>query len=95
MDRLKARVYVAFGNLAIPSRRHVRMGRSLARQAFDTAQRAGDLTYAAFSCNFLLTELLAKGIRWPRCSAKPRPGSTSRIRRGSISWSRSSPHPSS
>ncbi len=61
MDRLKARVYVAFGNLAIPSRRHVRMGRSLARQAFDTAQRAGDLTYAAFSCNFLLTELLAKG----------------------------------
>ena len=58
MDRLKARVYVAFGNLAIPSKRHVRMGRSLARQAFDTAQRAGDLTYAAFSCNFLLTELL-------------------------------------
>ena len=61
MDRLKARVYVAFGNLAIPSKRHVQMGRSLARHAFDTAQRAGDLTYAAFSCNFLLTELLAKG----------------------------------
>ena len=36
------------------------MGRSLARQAFDTAQRAGDLTYAAFSCNFLLTELHAE-----------------------------------
>ena len=61
MDRLKARVYVAFGNLAIPSKRHVRTGRSLARHAFDTAQQAGDLTYAAFSCNFLLTELLAKG----------------------------------
>jgi PAS domain S-box-containing protein len=60
-DRLRARVYVAFGNLAIPSRRHLGVGSSLARHAFDMAQRAGDLTYAAFSCNSLLTELLAKG----------------------------------
>ena len=29
MDRLKARVYLAFGNLASPSMRHVRMGRPL------------------------------------------------------------------
>ncbi len=60
-DRLKARVYLAFGNLAKPSMRHVRMGRSLPRHAFDTAQQVGDLTYAAFSRNNLLTFLLASG----------------------------------
>jgi predicted ATPase/signal transduction histidine kinase/FixJ family two-component response regulator len=61
IDRLKARVYLAFGNLAKPSIRHVRMGRSLPRHAFDTAQQVGDLTYAAFSRNNLLTFLLASG----------------------------------
>ena len=55
MDRLKARVYLAFGNLAKPSPRHVRTGRPLARHAFETAQQVGDLTYAAISCNNLLT----------------------------------------
>ena len=54
MDRLKARVYLAFGNLANPPG-GMSMGRPLARHAFETAQQAGDLTYAAFSCNNLLT----------------------------------------
>ena len=59
--RLKARVYLAFGNLAKPSMRHHRTGRALARRAFDTALQAGDLTYAGFSCNNVLTQLLASG----------------------------------
>ena len=59
--RLKARVYLAFGNLAKPSMRHYRTGRALARHAFDTALQAGDLTYAGFSCNNVLTQLLASG----------------------------------
>ena len=37
MDRLKARVYLAFGNLAKPPLRHVRMGRPLARLAASRA----------------------------------------------------------
>jgi PAS domain S-box-containing protein len=61
MERLRARVYLAFGNLAKPSPRHDRAGRPFARHAFETAQQAGDLTYAAFSCNNLLTQLLAGG----------------------------------
>ena len=61
MERLRARVYLAFGNLAKPSARHVRTGRPLARHAFEIAQQAGDLTYAAISCNNLLTQLLASG----------------------------------
>jgi predicted ATPase/signal transduction histidine kinase len=61
MDRWKPRVYLAFGNLAKPSVRHFRSGQPLARYAFETAQRVGDLTYAAISCNNLITQLLASG----------------------------------
>jgi predicted ATPase/signal transduction histidine kinase len=61
MDRLKSRVYLAFGNLAKPSVRHARTGRPLARYAFETAQQVGDLTYAGISCNNVLTQLLASG----------------------------------
>ncbi|PZV33990.1 AAA family ATPase [Mesorhizobium kowhaii] len=61
MDRLKARVYLAFGNLAKSSPRHVRTGRALAGRVFDTAQQVGDLTYAVLSRNNLLTYLLAGG----------------------------------
>ena len=60
-QRLKARVYLAFGNLAKPSTRHYRTSCALARQAFNTALQAGDLTYAGFSCNNVLTQLLAGG----------------------------------
>ena len=49
------------GNLAKPSPRHARTGRTIARHAFEIAQQAGDLTYAAISCNNLLTQLLASG----------------------------------
>jgi PAS domain S-box-containing protein len=61
VDRLKARVYLAFGNLARPSTRHFPSGRPIARHAFDMALGVGDLTYAAFSCNNILTQLLAGG----------------------------------
>lgn len=61
VERLKARVYLAFGNLAKSSPRHFAAGRPIARHAFEAALRAGDLTYAAFSCNNVLTQLLATG----------------------------------
>jgi PAS domain S-box-containing protein len=61
MDRLKPRVYLAFGNLAKSSPRHVRTGRPLAERVFETAKQVGDLTYAVLSRNNLLTYLLASG----------------------------------
>ncbi|HTR14115.1 MAG TPA: AAA family ATPase [Roseiarcus sp.] len=61
MERLRARVYLAFGNLAKPSARHFRTAGLPARHAFEAAQQAGDLTYAAISCNNLLTQVLASG----------------------------------
>jgi tetratricopeptide (TPR) repeat protein len=61
LDRFKARVYMSFGNLVSPWTRHVRAGRPLVRRAFHTANEIGDLTFAAYSCNNLITNLLASG----------------------------------
>ncbi|SED35510.1 trifunctional serine/threonine-protein kinase/ATP-binding protein/sensor histidine kinase [Bradyrhizobium erythrophlei] len=59
--RYQARVYLRFGLCITPWTRHVNTGRSLIRRAFDAANRIGDLTFAAYSYNFLNTNLLAAG----------------------------------
>ena len=59
--RWKARVYLDFGNLITPWTKHLRGGVELVRRAFDEAAEAGDLTFAAYACNCLITLLLAKG----------------------------------
>ena len=65
LDRFKARVYMSFGNLINPWTKHVRGGRPLVRRAFNTANEIGDLTFAAYSCNNLITNLLASGEPLP------------------------------
>src|SRR5712675_316102 len=52
---------MTFGNFVMPWTRHVRTGRDLVRRAFDVANRFGDLTFGAYSCNNLITNLLAVG----------------------------------
>ena len=61
LQRYQARVYLRFGNCVMPWRRHVKTGRELVRRAFDAANRIGDLTFAAYSCYHLITNLLAAG----------------------------------
>ena len=61
LRRYQARTYMCFGNLVMPWTRHVRTGRDLVRRAFDAANKAGDLTFAAYSRNNLNTNLLAAG----------------------------------
>ena len=61
MHRYQARTYMCFGALITPWTRHVKTGRELVRRTFNAANRIGDLTYAAFSCNALNTNLLATG----------------------------------
>jgi PAS domain S-box-containing protein len=61
LHRFEARTYMSFGNLVIPWRQHVRTGRDLIRRAFDTANRIGDLTFAAYSWNSLIRNLIATG----------------------------------
>jgi signal transduction histidine kinase len=61
LHRYQARAYMSFGNLVIPWSRHIQTGRNLVRLAFDAANKIGDLTFAAYSCNNLNTNLLATG----------------------------------
>ena len=61
LDRFKARVYLCFANFVNPWARHVLSSREPQRRAFDAATQAGDLTFAAYSCNSLITNLLATG----------------------------------
>jgi PAS domain S-box-containing protein len=61
LHRYQARTYMCFGNLVTPWTRHVRTGRDLVRRAFEAANKAGDLTFAAYSRNNLNTNLLAAG----------------------------------
>jgi PAS domain S-box-containing protein len=65
LDSFEARVYMSFGNLVNPWTKHVRSGRPLIRRAFNTANEIGDLTFAAYSCNNLITNLLASGEPLP------------------------------
>ncbi len=61
LKRFRARIYALFGNIILPWKRHVRAGRDLIRRAFDAANEMGDLTWAAYSRNFLIANLLASG----------------------------------
>src|SRR5260370_1196715 len=61
LTRYQARTYMSFGDIVVPWTKHVRSGRDLVRRAFETASRAGDLTFSAYSCNHLVTNIIAAG----------------------------------
>ncbi|MBV8095109.1 MAG: PAS domain S-box protein, partial [Acetobacteraceae bacterium] len=61
LRRFQAATYMLFGAHLIPWTRHVRAGRDLLRRAFEIATKSGDLTFAAFSCGNLNSNLLAAG----------------------------------
>jgi hypothetical protein len=61
LDRYKPRVYLCFGNQIIPWTSHLRTGRTLIRRAFETVLESGDVSYAAYSCINMVTNLLAAG----------------------------------
>jgi predicted ATPase/signal transduction histidine kinase len=59
--RWKARVYLDFGMLITPWSKHLRNGVELVRRCFAAANETGDLTFASYSCNCLITLLFAVG----------------------------------
>jgi PAS domain S-box-containing protein len=61
LDRLSARVNLVFAVHVAHWTQHLPTCRVFLRRAFDAAQNAGDLTYAAYSCADLNTNLLASG----------------------------------
>ena len=63
LQRYQARTYMSFGNIVMPWAKHALGGRDLVRRAFDAAYRIGDLTFAAYSWNELITNFLTVGDR--------------------------------
>jgi PAS domain S-box-containing protein len=61
LKRLSARVDLVFAVHVAHWTQHLPTCRVFLRRAFDAAQHAGDLTYAAYSCADLNTNLLASG----------------------------------
>jgi PAS domain S-box-containing protein len=61
LKRFQGRTSMIFGNQVLPWTEHVRAGRDLVRHAFETANKMGDLTYAAYCGTQLTTNLLAAG----------------------------------
>jgi predicted ATPase len=61
LKRFQARTYMNFANVVVLWKRHVKTGRDLTRRAFETANKIGDLTYAAYACYMMITNLLAAG----------------------------------
>src|ERR1700675_788823 len=61
----QAGVYNQFGTHVLPWTRHFKNCRDLLRRAFDVANRNGDLTFSAYSCHALTTNLLAVGDPLP------------------------------
>jgi hypothetical protein len=61
LTRYQARTYLSFGNIVMPWAKHALEGRDLVRRAFDAAYRIGDLTFAAYSCNELISNFLTVG----------------------------------
>ena len=61
----QARVYNQFGTHVLPWTRPIKTGRDLLRRAFEVANQNGDLTFSAYSCHALTTNLLAAGDPLP------------------------------
>jgi PAS domain S-box-containing protein len=61
LTRYQARTYMSVGAMVKPWSEHVAGGRELVRRAFDLAYRIGDLTFASYSWDQLITICLAVG----------------------------------
>jgi tetratricopeptide (TPR) repeat protein len=61
LERFRVRVSQCFAYFINPWSRHFRTGLELLRRSFTTAQEVGDLKYAVYSCDRLITILLAVG----------------------------------
>ena len=63
--RWKPRVYLDFSYRVMPWTKHPQAGIELARRSFDAAREAGDLTFAAYTCNCPILLSIAAGAPLP------------------------------
>jgi PAS domain S-box-containing protein len=66
LKRFQARTYMSYGDIVLPWTAHVRTGRELVRRAFQAANEIGDLTFAAYSRDHLVTNALSAGDPLPQ-----------------------------
>ncbi|MBV9878085.1 MAG: AAA family ATPase, partial [Verrucomicrobia bacterium] len=61
LKRSRARTYTVLGSCVMPWTKEFRLGRDLLERAFEIANQIGDLSFAAYSCVNLNTNLFAAG----------------------------------
>jgi PAS domain S-box-containing protein len=61
LRRFQPLVYLVFGHMVTPWVKHIRTGRELLLRTFEVANKIGDLTFAAYSCDNLIANLLVSG----------------------------------
>jgi len=61
LTRYQAPTYIFFVYMVLPWMKHIRAGRVLGLRAFEIANEMGDIAFAAYSCIFLITNLIASG----------------------------------
>jgi PAS domain S-box-containing protein len=61
LKRFQARTYMNFAYGVLSWTQHVRASGNLLRRAFEAANKVGDLTYAAYCCGHLNTNMFAAG----------------------------------
>jgi PAS domain S-box-containing protein len=82
LTRYQARTYMNVGCTVLPWSKHVVHGRELIRRAFDAAYRVGDLTFAGYSCDQIVTNYLAVGDPLADTQAESENGLTFATRHG-------------
>ncbi|MBB6091156.1 PAS domain S-box-containing protein [Povalibacter uvarum] len=70
LTRYQARTYMNVGCTVLPWVKHVAAGRDLIRRAFDAAYRVGDLTFASYSWDQIVTNYLAVGDPLPEVQSE-------------------------
>ena len=65
LKRFEAEAYLCFSLYVEPWTKHVRGCRDLLRRAFESANRVGNLTYGAYACHCINSELLFAGEPLP------------------------------
>ncbi|CAB3809338.1 Adaptive-response sensory-kinase SasA [Paraburkholderia ultramafica] len=74
LKRFEASTYHCFAVFVVPWMRHVRVCRDLLRRAFEAENRIGDLTYGAYTCCNLNSDLLFAGEPLPEVQGEAEHG---------------------
>ncbi len=61
LNRFEAQVLLVFAQMVKPWTQHLRSCQDLMRRGFDAAWKRGEITYAGYCCNSLITNRLAAG----------------------------------